>query len=141
MKIAYLSTPFSHPDPVVKERRYDEACFYASKLHELGFAVISPIIQGIPVAQRYNLKDDYKTWEDTCKALEKVSDVVTVCLMDGWDSSSGVVGEIGFAGEVNTPVQYIIWDIHNKQLVFADRADELLDKHDIFILPDSSEKI
>lgn len=111
MKVAYLSVPYSHQDPEVKKQRYDEACKFAAKLQEKNYAVISPIIQGIPIVERHQLKDDYETWKDTCISLINVCDCLIVADMDGSSISNGVKSEVEFARELN------------KEMLFASFVD------------------
>jgi hypothetical protein len=46
----YLASPYSHPDPAVREARFREACRAAAKLMRLGQPAFSPIVHGHPIA-------------------------------------------------------------------------------------------
>lgn len=117
MKVAYLSVPYSHPDPEVKKQRYDEACKYAAMLHEQGYAVISPIIQGIPIVERHQLKDDYATWKDVCTSLINVCDCVIFAYINGASVSTGVKEEHNVAKELNKEILFAV--ITGDELIVA----------------------
>lgn len=107
-KLVYLATPYSHPDPLVKEARYVEACRKAAELMTDGLLVFCPIAHshpietlGMPVIQSGDwwLRQDF--------AILKACDELIVYKMDGWDKSYGVGKEIEFAKEHNIPVTYL----------------------------------
>ncbi len=46
----YLASPYSHPDPAVREQRFRAACRAAAELIRAGHVVISPVVHGHPMA-------------------------------------------------------------------------------------------
>jgi Domain of unknown function (DUF1937). len=45
----YLASPYSHPDPLVREARFDAACRAMADLVHAGQIVFSPIVHGHPL--------------------------------------------------------------------------------------------
>jgi len=42
----YFASPYSHPDPLVRQARFDAACHAAAGLIQAGHAVVAPIVHG-----------------------------------------------------------------------------------------------
>ena len=42
----YLASPYSHPDPLVRQARFDAACHAAAGPIQAGHAVVAPIVHG-----------------------------------------------------------------------------------------------
>ena len=58
----YLASPYSHPDPAVRERRFRAACSAAAFLLQAGHAVFSPIAHGHVLAE-HGLPTDWSFWQ------------------------------------------------------------------------------
>jgi hypothetical protein len=57
----YLCSPYTHPDPAVREARYEAACRTAAHLMRSGKIVFSPIAHSHGIAQ-YGLPKDWSFW-------------------------------------------------------------------------------
>ena len=53
----YLCSPYAHPDPAVREQRFDAACVTTAKLLLGGDLVYSPVVHGHPLV-RHGLPTD-----------------------------------------------------------------------------------
>jgi hypothetical protein len=104
----YLASPYSHPDPAVKQDRYEEICRTAAMLMEKGERVFCPIAHSHPI-EILGMKTVHTGdfWLDQDFAILKHAEMLMVCMMPGWTTSHGIHEEIKFANENNIPVAYI----------------------------------
>jgi hypothetical protein len=102
----YLASPYSHPDPAVRESRFREACRAAARFMRVGQAVFSPIAHGHCICT-YGLPTDWRFWEPFDRHQLEKCDEVVVLMLDGWRESVGVQAEIRIAAECGKPVRYI----------------------------------
>jgi len=104
--VIYLASPYSHPDPAVREQRFDTACAAAALLLRDGYLVFSPIAHSHPLT-RFGLPLDWEFWERFDRQhLERCSELI-VLMLPGWTSSRGVLAEIAIARELGLPVRYL----------------------------------
>jgi len=106
----YLSSPYSHPDPEVREQRFDAVCRAAARLMRAGNVVFSPVAHSHPIAQ-HGLPTGWEFWEPHGRAHLARCDELLVLLLDGWEESAGLQAEIRVAGELGKPVRYLIPDV------------------------------
>lgn len=106
-KLYYLASPYSSPDPVVKEMRYTVICAIGAVLHNMGYALIEPIASSHPVAQKFQLPTGYEFWQNRDRLMIDHSDGVIVAMMQGWEQSVGVTDEIAYAESIGKPVYFI----------------------------------
>lgn len=101
MSYTYLASPYSHPDPAVREERYRSACEAAALLMQLGEIVFCPIAHSHPVAEHLpaGCAIDHDFWLRQDGPLLGHCDRVFVLMIDGWSESSGVRHEIEHAIE------------------------------------------
>jgi len=104
----YLASPYSHPDPAEKVKRYEHICRVAGKMMENGEQVFCPIAHSHPIEILGMTKiHDGDFWLKQDFAILKHAEMLVVCMMPGWSSSHGVNAEIKFAEQNNIPVAYI----------------------------------
>lgn len=103
----YLSTPYSHPDPIVEEQRFRKAAEIAGRLMNQGLIMFSPISHCHPIKQEVNLPGTWDFWSRLDYHYIDLSDEVIVAKMDGWDKSRGVKAEIAYAKSTGKPVSYV----------------------------------
>jgi nucleoside 2-deoxyribosyltransferase len=104
--ISYLASPYSHPDPAVRQERYRAACRATAALVRAGHAVFSPIVHSHPLAD-YGLPTDWNAWEHFDRRFLDQCDEVLVLMLDGWRDSAGVQAEIRIAQEMGKSVRYV----------------------------------
>jgi hypothetical protein len=101
--LIYLASPYSHPDPMVREARFQAACRQAAELMRCGISVFSPIVYSHSIVA-YGLPADWATWERLDRAILEICSEVLVLALDGWRESEGVQAEIEVAKRLGKPV-------------------------------------
>ena len=101
----YLASPYSHPDPKVREARWREACRTAAFLMKGGQFVFSPIAHTHPIAE-FGLPGGWEFWERFDREMLSACDELQVLMLDGWRESKGVSAEIRIAQELGLAVSY-----------------------------------
>jgi Domain of unknown function (DUF1937) len=102
--VIYLASPYSHPDPAVRETRFRAACRAAAALIRAGSIVYAPVVHGHPLV-RYGLPTDWSFWQPSARAFIKRCDELVVLPLPGWESSEGIKAEIANAAELGKPVR------------------------------------
>lgn len=102
----YLASPYTHPDPRVREARFDAACLATAALVRAGQIVFSPIVHGHPLV-RFDLPIEWEYWERFDREHLRRCDEVAVLMIDGWRESRGVQAEIDLAIEMDLPIRYL----------------------------------
>jgi len=94
--LVYLSSPYAHPEPEVREHRAEMAQRAAATLMQAGYVVFSPIAHthGIePYLESIN-RHNWGFWRQQDLPLLKLFDVVAILAIDGYACSEGVQAEI-----------------------------------------------
>jgi hypothetical protein len=102
----YLASPYSHPDAIVREARFQAICRAAAALIRSGQHVFSPIAHSHPIAA-YGLPTDWAFWESAALAHLETSAEVVVLTLDGWQESVGVAAELRIAAELGKTARYL----------------------------------
>ena len=88
--LEYLAIPYSHPDPKIREERFNLANLIAADLMKRGRLIFSPISHSHCI----DLGGNWDRWEKFDRIfLELCSGMVVVCA-PGWEKSIGVKAEI-----------------------------------------------
>lgn len=106
----YLASPYSHPDPAVRERRFLEVCKVASTLMEAGDAIFCPIAHSHPIDTIAPLPQTTAFWMGQDLPLLRCARKVVVLMIEGWDKSKGIAAEIAAAEAVGIPIEYMRHD-------------------------------
>lgn len=102
--LAYLATPYSHPDPETKVSRYEKAVELAGYFLKKGLYIYSPIAHSHPIAHLCNLPTGWTFWQRYDECMVRRSDVLLECRLDGWESSLGMGEEVRLAHLTHIPV-------------------------------------
>ena len=102
----YLASPYSHPDPAIREARYLAACRATAELMRGGQAVFSPNVDSHPVTA-FGLPTNWAFWERCDRQYLQRCDELVVLTLDGWRTSVGVQAEIKLAAELAKPVSFL----------------------------------
>lgn len=102
----YLASPYSHPDPCVREQRHRAACQATAALLRAGLIVFSPIVHSHALVE-HGLPTEWKFWEQMDRACLERSDILMVLMLEGWRASVGVQAEIAIARELRKTVSYL----------------------------------
>lgn len=111
--IVFLSMPYSSKLETEEEKlrekcdRFEKSLKLLSYLQLNRIHVVSPITQGHPVVLKYDVPSDWEYWEEYCHKFISVSDYVLIFAISGYDTSTGVAGEIECAKKMGKPI-YII---------------------------------
>lgn len=103
----YLATPYSDPDPSVRQVRYETACIVAAELMSRGRIVFSPVAHSHGIALHGVLNPlDRPFWlaQDMPHLLD--SDVLLIVHMPGWDQSEGIKAEVAAANKHGIEVRH-----------------------------------
>ena len=84
----YLASPFTHPDPIVRQARLEAACRVAAELTRQGKTVFSPIAHSCAIA-RYGLPDDWRFLERHDRRVFRVCAAVAAPILAGSLDSAG----------------------------------------------------
>ncbi len=103
----YLASPYSHPDPQVREERFQEVNKAAAVLMQRGWVVYSPISHSHPIALAHDLPRGWTFWGRMDKAFIKHALLVAVLMLPGWRESVGIKAEMAIAREFNIPVVFL----------------------------------
>lgn len=100
----YLASPYSHPNPAVREMRYVEVCKAAAKLMKAGRIVFSPIAHSHPIEViGIGETESGEFWKkQDIPLLRHASELYVLCL-DGWKDSAGLKWEMEIAESLHIP--------------------------------------
>ena len=109
MKKIYLASPYSSPDPIVRNSRVELASIIAARLMEQGYVVFSPITHGHSVADHLHHRNahSHEFWMKQCLPMLEASDCMMILPIDGWRESRGLAEERDFAHAKRIP--FLIW--------------------------------
>jgi len=106
-RLIYLSSPYNHPDPEVKEQRRKAACSAAGYLIDRGIPVHSPIAHNAAILEVTGGKTGWDIWKRQDLAMLKASTEMVILCLPGWEASEGIRGEFHAAMEMGKPVSYM----------------------------------
>jgi Domain of unknown function (DUF1937) len=105
--VIYLACPYSHPDPAIREARFQAACRAAANLLFAGEVAFAPVVYGHPLVE-LGVPVDWNFWSRLDHAIIERSDSVHVLALPGWDMSVGVRQEVLFARSLGKPVKFVL---------------------------------
>lgn len=105
-RLAYLASPYSHPDPAVRQRRYADVLRAARLLMEQGHHVWSPIVYTHHLAEA-GMAMDWGYWQRFDEAMLSRCQELWILMLDGWRDSEGIRGELWLARRLSMPVRLL----------------------------------
>ena len=108
--IIYLATPYSDPDPTVREYRFQCVNEVALDLIAQGYLVFSPISQTHPMEVTTGICRGFDFWRSYNFGWLDVCDVLYVLKLRGWSRSIGVGGERAHAATKTPPMPEVLID-------------------------------
>lgn len=96
--IMYLAIPYSHPDPRVRELRFEIANFITAKLMCEGMIVFSPISHSHPMVA-HGLPSGWEYWKSQDTAFMNACKTLSIVDIKGWKESKGVSDELSYMNE------------------------------------------
>ncbi len=103
----YLGCPYNHEDAKVRKKRFDAVTYVAGCLINEGKVVFSPITQNHPIANIMDLPKGWDYWEKFDSKFLTMCDELHVLMLDGWEKSVGLKGEIELADKLGKLIVYL----------------------------------
>lgn len=104
----YLASPYSHPDPLVREQRFIAAMEQTHRLMGEGHMVFSPIVHSHPIAVHCGSPTDFNFWGEWNRVMLSAARAFWILQLPGWTESIGVQAETELARRLNKPVSLIM---------------------------------
>lgn len=102
----YLASPYSHPDPKIRNKRAVEITKIAAHLLSRKIPVFSPITFGHEVwKHNKDLPTDAAYWNGYNFHFLNHASELWVVRMKGWEESDGIKDEVAFAEQIKIPVK------------------------------------
>lgn len=102
----YLASPYSHPEPTVRQARYEAALAYSNFAFATGRLIFSPIVYGHPFAEAFDTPTTHDHWAGFNEEILRMCSLLTVLKLPGWHESVGVNAEMELAWAINVPVTF-----------------------------------
>lgn len=103
----YLASPYSHPDPLERQYRYERMIEVSAQFLNQGHYVYSPIVHCHPLALAHAMPTDFLFWQHYNRHMIECADELWVIQLDGWHKSEGVAEEIIIALKLGKTLVYI----------------------------------
>ncbi len=104
----YLSCPYTHCDPSVREYRYRTSCRVAAKLMESGIVVFNPLSHSVPLCEFLDKKNfDHEFWMSIDLPILCRCDELLILGLPCWTESRGVKAEMFEALGLQKPITLI----------------------------------
>lgn len=103
----YLASPYSHPDPFVREERYLAAMKEMCAHLKLGIAIYSPIVHCHELAKIDSLPRDAAFWRAYNFAMLAAAESLWLLMLPGWETSVGCAEEIEEAKRIGIIVLHL----------------------------------
>ncbi len=104
--LTYIACPYAHQDESTKLARFHLVSRAAAILLKAGHHVYSPITHCHPIAVAGGITEGWDFWRRHDRAFLEHSGLMVVLMLDGWEQSVGVKGELEIAEELRIPVIY-----------------------------------
>ena len=107
VELMYMASPYSDPDPAIREYRYIECRSAAIELTSKELFIFSPILHCHPIAQYGGLPTDFEFWNYFDKKMISVADRFGIFELFGWRNSEGINCEVEIALGYNLIIESI----------------------------------
>jgi hypothetical protein len=102
---AYLASPYSHPELTTKMNRFQKVCEIAAWYFTKGIHIYSPIAHTHPICYFGGLPPQFDFYEKYDRRIIANCAELHLCLIDGWQTSKGMMAEATYAVELNKPIK------------------------------------
>lgn len=109
-KLVYIGSPYSNPDPAVREENFNIVSRLAARKCSNGKVAFSPITYGHTLIGFKHMPTNWEFWKSFCLAFLEHADELLVYKMPGWENSRGLAEEIEFAIERNIKITWLEYD-------------------------------
>lgn len=100
----YLASPYTHPDPSIRQLRFEEAERALSWMLKQNIWTYSPIVHCHQMALRNNLPTNYEFWHEYNCAMIRASEGLAILQIEGWELSKGMKAEVDYAEELRLSI-------------------------------------
>lgn len=119
----YLASPYTHPDPAVRQQRYEAAVKAAGFALYEGFVVYSPVAHSHPIYQACDLPDTWDFWKHPSLTMLEKAAAMYILDIPGWKESTGIRAEVDRAIDLSIPVR--LWKYEDPDGIRELTHDEL----------------
>lgn len=105
-RVAYLASPYSHPNSDVKEKRLHIVNKVVCELVRSGKMVYSPLTHNTTI-DRFGISGGWELWGPFDRVMLSRCNYLLVLKQDGWETSKGVLAEIQYARELGMEIEYM----------------------------------
>ena len=105
--LAFLASPYYHPDAERRLVRYNAALAAARWLWDNGWFVYSPIVYGKTLHAEGEGRQSH-LWAIFNYRLIDCCDDLIVLAMDGWTKSIGIADEMAYAKATHKPIYFLL---------------------------------
>lgn len=106
VEIAYLASPFTHPEDAIQRARHQAIAWIAHWLHIQKRFVYSPIVHNIPLGD-LGVGHSWDHWQHFDRSMVSRCDTLIVAKLPGWDRSIGVKEEMELAQSLGIPIEHL----------------------------------
>jgi hypothetical protein len=100
----YLASPYSHPDPFIRELRYLWTMQELAALLKSGLYFYSPIVHCHELAKVANLPREADFWTPYNYTMLEAAEQFWILMLPGWRESKGLSGETDKANALGLPI-------------------------------------
>jgi len=100
----FLSSPYSHPNPLTRAERSRKAGKAMLMLAQEGILAVSPVFLGHSLEEKFHTVLPYEYWIDLDLHLMSRCNSVYVLTLPGWRESKGVRQECELAVKLSLPI-------------------------------------
>lgn len=105
--LTYLAVPYSHPDPSIRQQRFEAVNRVAAKLINDGHLIFSPISHSHHIATQHGLECGWEFWKRHDQFFLSMCWRLLILKLDGWETSVGVMAEIAFAETMGIEIEFM----------------------------------
>jgi hypothetical protein len=114
--LIYLASPYSHPDPAIRQQRYEAVLKSTADLISRGFHVFSPITYIHSIVEHLMATKDetrftdyylFKNGEDFDTDMIRHCEAFWILTINGWKESIGVKVETELAKKLKLPISHV----------------------------------
>lgn len=105
----YLASPYTHPDPHVRQERFFAVEEYTARCILDGQHIFSPIVYAHEMAIKYSIPFTAEYWSEFNLDMILASRGMRVLQLRGWRESLGVANEIKLAKDIALPLEFVHW--------------------------------
>ena len=112
----YIGSPYSDPDPRIRDARAYHAGAFAVACVKQGYEVYYPIASWHHLAKEHELPTDFQFWRQLNIGILRHCEEMFVLRLEGWEKSVGLAGEMQTAYDLFIPLRRFHGDTFREML-------------------------